>query len=81
MAVAIDDAFYLRGPLLREVQRVHAVTAVTAVVMTGMVLVGLILRPQGGLLRSREKRARLMRVKRRPQAGTTVAPLASTGVR
>ena len=49
--LAIDDALYLQGPLLREVQPVHAATAITAGVMTGMVMIGLILRPQGGLLR------------------------------
>lgn len=49
--LAIDDGFYLQGPLLAEVRSVHAATAVTALVMTGMVMIGLILRPQGGLLR------------------------------
>ncbi|MBL8332127.1 MAG: sodium:calcium antiporter [Rubrivivax sp.] len=49
--LAIDDAFYLRGPLLAGVAAVHAGTAVTAVVMTGLVIIGLVMRPQGRTLR------------------------------
>ena len=49
--LAIDDLAYTRGPLLRDVAAVHAGTAVAAMVMTGLVMVGLILRPQGRVLR------------------------------
>ncbi len=49
--LAVDDALYVRGPLLADVAAVHAGTAVTAMVMTGLVIVGLVLRPQGRLLR------------------------------
>ena len=49
--LAIDDLAYTRGPLLRDVATVHAGTAVAAMVMTGLVMVGLILRPQGRVLR------------------------------
>ena len=45
--VAVDDAFYTRGPLLAEVSPVHAGTAVTAVVMSGLVMIGLLMRPRG----------------------------------
>lgn len=49
--LAVDDAFYVRGPLLRDAADVHAATAVTALVMTGMVIIGLVMRPQGRTLR------------------------------
>jgi cation:H+ antiporter len=45
--LAVDDAFYRRGPLLGDVAPVHAGTAVTALVMTGLVIVGLVMRPRG----------------------------------
>jgi cation:H+ antiporter len=51
MILAIDDAFYVRGPLLADVDAVHAGTAVTAMVMTGLVIIGLVMRPQGRMLR------------------------------
>jgi cation:H+ antiporter len=50
--IAVDDAFYTPGPLLRDVSIVHAGTAVAAVVMSGLVLVGLALRPEGRVLRT-----------------------------
>lgn len=49
--LAIDDALYLPGPLLAAVRPVHAATAISAVVMTGLVMIGLVLRPQRLLLR------------------------------
>lgn len=49
--LAVDDAFYVRGPLLADAASVHAGTAVTAVVMTGLVIIGLVMRPQGRTLR------------------------------
>jgi cation:H+ antiporter len=51
LVLAVDDAFYTRGPLLAEAAPVHAATAVTAMVMSGLVIVGLVIRPQGRLLR------------------------------
>lgn len=51
VVLAIDDAAYLRGPLLADAAPVHAATAVTAMTMTGLVLIGLVLRPQGRVLR------------------------------
>lgn len=52
VVLAVDDAAYARGPLLADASPAHAVTAVTATVMTGLVLVGLALRPQGRVLRT-----------------------------
>ncbi len=49
--LAVDDAFYVRGPLLADAAAVHAGTAVTALVMTGLVIIGLVMRPQGRTLR------------------------------
>jgi cation:H+ antiporter len=49
--LAIDDAFYLAGPLLSDVSPVHAGTAVAAVIMSGLVMIGLVMRPKGRVLR------------------------------
>lgn len=49
--LAIDDIFYTRGPLLADAAPVHAGTAVAAVVMSGLVMIGLVMRPQGRVLR------------------------------
>lgn len=51
LVLAVDDAFYVRGPLLADVSAVHAGTAVTAMVMTGLVIIGLVMRPQRRTLR------------------------------
>jgi cation:H+ antiporter len=51
MILAVDDAFYVRGPLLADAATVHAGTSVTALVMTGLVIIGLVMRPQGRTLR------------------------------
>jgi cation:H+ antiporter len=49
--LAVDDMAFVRGPLLAEVAPVHAATAMTAAIMTGLVIIGLVMRPQGRLLR------------------------------
>ena len=49
--LAVDDLFYTRGPLLADAAPVHAGTAVSAAVMTGLVMIGLVMRPQGRVLR------------------------------
>jgi len=49
--LAVDDALYLRGPLLADAATVHAGTAVAALVMTGLVIIGLVMRPRGRTLR------------------------------
>jgi cation:H+ antiporter len=51
LILAVDDLFYTRGPLLTDASPVHAATAATAIVMSGLVIVGLVLRPQGRVLR------------------------------
>jgi cation:H+ antiporter len=51
VVLAIDDLAYTRGPLLADAASVHAGTAATAMVMTGLVIVGLVMRPQGRGLR------------------------------
>ena len=51
MILAIDDLFYAHGPLLAAADAVHAGTAVTAMVMSGLVIIGLVMRPQGRVLR------------------------------
>ena len=45
--LAIDDLFYSKGPLLAHVDASHALTALTAVMMSALVAVGLVFRPQG----------------------------------
>lgn len=45
--LAIDDTFYTPGPLLAAINPSHAFTALTAVMMSALVIVGLIYRPRG----------------------------------
>ena len=45
--LAVDDLFYTTGPLLAHVDASHALTAFTAVMMSALVSVGFIFRPQG----------------------------------
>jgi cation:H+ antiporter len=49
--LAVDDLFWRGGPLLAAVAPVHIGTAVTAMTMSGLVLIGLVMRPQGRVLR------------------------------
>lgn len=49
--IAIDDLFYHPGVLLASVSPVHAVTAGSAITMTGLALVGLFFKPRGRVLR------------------------------
>jgi cation:H+ antiporter len=44
--IAIDDLFYLPGPILSHVSPVHAASALTAIVMNGAVIAGLVYRPK-----------------------------------
>lgn len=50
--IAVDDIFYRPGPLLAAVSPVHAVTAGSAITMTGLAMVGLFFKPGGRVLRS-----------------------------
>jgi cation:H+ antiporter len=47
LILAIDDLFYLRGPLLSAVSPTHAITAFAAVIMSGILIVALLYRPAG----------------------------------
>lgn len=44
--VAIDDLLFFRGPILSYVTPVHAASAFTGVMMTGVAIVGLLYRPR-----------------------------------
>ena len=50
--IAVDDVAYRQGPLLEHVSPLHAVTAMSAVVMTGLAMIGLFYRPAGRVLRA-----------------------------
>ncbi|MBZ0132774.1 MAG: hypothetical protein K8F53_09195 [Rhodocyclaceae bacterium] len=52
LIIAIDDIFYLPGPILAHVSPVHAVSAFSAVIMTGVAVIGLFYRPGAKLLRT-----------------------------
>ena len=52
LILAIDDLFYLRGPLLSHVSPVHAISVMSAVAMNGAVIIGLLYRPPGRLFRT-----------------------------
>jgi cation:H+ antiporter len=46
LIVAVDDLFFVRGPILAHVSPVHVVSAMSAMMMTGIVIVGLLYRPK-----------------------------------
>lgn len=48
--LAIDDIAFTQGPLLASVSHTHALTALAAVMMNTLVIVGLIFRPKGRVL-------------------------------
>ncbi len=50
--LAIDDLAYLPGPLLGEVSIAHAASAFSAMMMSGLAVVGLVLRPASRVLRT-----------------------------
>lgn len=49
--LAVDDIAFVQGPLLSHVATIHAVTALSAVIMSGIAAVGLLYRPAGRVLR------------------------------
>jgi cation:H+ antiporter len=51
LILAIDDVFYLRGPILAAVSPVHAVSVLSAILMSGVVVVALLTKPSGRVLR------------------------------
>jgi cation:H+ antiporter len=50
--VAVDDVLYRDGPILARVSPIHVVSAMSAVVMTGIAIIGLLYRPQVRILRA-----------------------------
>jgi len=52
LIIAIDDVFYLRGPLLQHTSSLHAVSALSALMMTGLTIVGLLYRPRTRLFQA-----------------------------
>ena len=44
--VGIDDLFYTEGPILSAVSQSHVFTAMVVIIMTGIVIAGLVSRPQ-----------------------------------
>lgn len=44
--LAVDDLFFLEGPILSHVTPMHAVSAFSAMMMSGVAIVGLLFRPQ-----------------------------------
>jgi cation:H+ antiporter len=50
--IAIDDLFYVKGPLLSHVSGLHAVSALSVVMMSGVAVVGLFYRPRERLFRT-----------------------------
>lgn len=50
--IAVDDLFYSKGPILSQVSPLHAMSAVSAIIMTGTAIVGLIYRPAGKVLKT-----------------------------
>ncbi len=52
LILALDDVLYLKGPLLSNVSSVHAVSALSAIMMTGVAIVGLLFRPQLRVLKT-----------------------------
>jgi len=52
VVLAIDDVLYTPGPLLADVSSVHVATAFSAMMMGGLVTVGLMLRPKSRVFRT-----------------------------
>lgn len=50
--LAIDDLAYLPGPLLADVSLTHATSAFSAMMMSGLAVVGLVLRPVSRVVRT-----------------------------
>ena len=52
LIIAIDDLLYKKGPILASVAPIHAITAVSAMVMSGTAIIGLLYRPSGRVLKT-----------------------------
>lgn len=52
LILAIDDVLYTKGPLFDHVATIHSVSALSAIMMTGGAIVGLLCRPRSRVLRA-----------------------------
>jgi len=52
LILVVDDVLYLPGPLFSAVEPIHAVSALSAMMMTGVAIVGLLYRPRARVLRT-----------------------------
>ncbi len=52
LLIAIDDVLYLPGPILGQVSSAHAVSAISAMTMTGVAVAGLMYRPRARVLQT-----------------------------
>jgi cation:H+ antiporter len=52
LIIAIDDLFYLPGPILADVSFAHAISAFSAMMMTGVAIIGLLYHPRTRVLRT-----------------------------
>ncbi|MDH5480472.1 MAG: sodium:calcium antiporter [Nitrosomonas sp.] len=50
LVLAIDDVIFIKGALLSHISVTHAVSALSAVIMTGFIIIGLIYRPTTRLM-------------------------------
>ena len=50
--IAIDDLLFSKGPILYNVSPLHALSAMSAIIMTGTAVVGLFYRPSGRVLKT-----------------------------
>jgi cation:H+ antiporter len=50
--LGVDDLFFTRGPLLANVSLAHVISALSAMVMSGIAIIGLFYRPKGRVLRT-----------------------------
>ena len=51
-ALGVDDLLYVRGTLLERASPMHAVSALSAVVMSGIVIIGIVYRSDRRLFRA-----------------------------
>ncbi len=51
LTLAVDDTLYLKGPILAHVSPLHGLSALSAIMMTGVAIIGLLYRPREHLLR------------------------------
>lgn len=47
LVIAVDDLFYTKGPILSHVSPLHMLSAFSAIMMTGVAIIGLLYRPKG----------------------------------